>query len=215
MIVANSPLAPWYGQFLDLPVAVRRAAESPKAAAAVDQRRPDGRVLPAGRTGTQTRGARGGLADPRSGRAAGDIAAIGGMIVPALVYCAFSPAIRWRSGLGDPGGDRTSPSRSASWAARLGIQLALPGSPVSIAIFDDLGAIVIIALSRQDLSMLALGIRSRAAAAAAAETAAMDDLHPPTCWIGLLMWTALLKLAASTRRSPAWCWRSVRADARS
>ena len=195
MIVANSPLAPWYGQFIDLPVAVRIGP--------LEIAKPlllwinDGLMavffmlvgLELKREVLE-----GELADPRQ-VALPAIAAIGGMIVPALVYCAFNS--------GDPVALRgwaipaaTDIAFALGILALLGsrVPLALKVFLVSIAIFDDLGAIVIIALFyTQDLSMLALGISLACLPLLLLLNRCNVTTFTPYMLIGLLMWTALLK----------------------
>lgn len=134
------------------------------------------------------------LADPRQ-VALPAIAAIGGMIVPALVYCAFNS--------GDPVALRgwaipaaTDIAFALGILALLGsrVPLALKVFLVSIAIFDDLGAIVIIALFyTQDLSMLALGISLACLPLLLLLNRCNVTTFTPYMLIGLLMWTALLK----------------------
>ncbi len=111
------------------------------------------------------------------------IAALGGMIVPALVYLAFNaqdPVAR--EGWAIPA--------ATDIAFALGV-LALLGSRVptalkiflmALAIIDDLGAIVIIALFyTHDLSMLSLGVAAAAIAVLVApeseRRAAYRDLY--------------------------------------
>lgn len=195
MIVANSPLAPWYGQFLDLPVAVRIGP--------LEIAKPlllwinDGLMavffLLVGLE-LKREVLEGELADPRQ-VALPAIAAIGGMIVPALVYCAFNS--------GDPVALRgwaipaaTDIAFALGILALLGsrVPLALKVFLVSIAIFDDLGAIVIIALFyTQDLSMLALGISLACLPLLLLLNRCNVTTFTPYMLIGLLMWTALLK----------------------
>lgn len=195
MIVANSPLAPWYGQFIDLPVAVRIGP--------LEIAKPlllwinDGLMavffLLVGLE-LKREVLEGELADPRQ-VALPAIAAIGGMIVPALVYCAFNS--------GDPVALRgwaipaaTDIAFALGILALLGsrVPLALKVFLVSIAIFDDLGAIVIIALFyTQDLSMLALGISLACLPLLLLLNRCNVTTFTPYMLIGLLMWTALLK----------------------
>ena len=89
------------------------------------------------------------------------IAALGGMLVPALIYVAFN--------CGRPGGCAagrsrrrpTSPSRSACWrCSAAACRAALKVFLLALAIIDDLGAIVIIALFyTADLSLGLAGPR--------------------------------------------------------
>ncbi|MBV7405566.1 Na+/H+ antiporter NhaA [Enterobacter sp. ENT03] len=123
------------------------------------------------------------------------IAALGGMVFPALVYLLFNfhdPIAR--HGWAIP--------TATDIAFALGV-LALLGSriPVTLKIFlmalaiiDDLGAIVIIALFyTNELSMLSLGV----AAAAIAVLAVMNALNVRRTGlyilVGLVLWAAVLK----------------------
>ncbi|MFH8133332.1 Na+/H+ antiporter NhaA [Pantoea osteomyelitidis] len=123
------------------------------------------------------------------------IAALGGMLVPGLLFLLFN------------GGDAVTRSgwaipTATDIAFALGI-LALLGSRVppalkiflmALAIIDDLGAIVIIALFyTNDLSVLALGV----AAVAIAVLVLMNLLNVRNTGlyllVGLVLWTAVLK----------------------
>ena len=123
------------------------------------------------------------------------IAAVGGMAGPAAVYVAFN--------YGDPvalGGWAIPAATDIAFA--LGI-LALLGSrvPVSLKVFllalaiiDDLGAIIIIALFYTD------GLSTSALAVAAVALVALTVLNrrhvssmPPYIFVGLVLWVALLK----------------------
>ncbi len=123
------------------------------------------------------------------------IAALGGMLMPGLLFLAFNGAdAATRSGWAIP--------TATDIAFALGI-LALLGSRVppalkiflmALAIIDDLGAIVIIALFyTSELSMTALGV----AALAIVVLAAMNLLNIRNTGlyllVGLVLWTAVLK----------------------
>ena len=123
------------------------------------------------------------------------IAALGGMLMPGLLFLAFNGAdAATRSGWAIP--------TATDIAFALGI-LALLGSRVppalkiflmALAIIDDLGAIVIIALFyTSDLSMTALGV----AALAIVVLAAMNLLNVRNTGlyllVGMVLWTAVLK----------------------
>jgi len=123
------------------------------------------------------------------------IAALGGMIAPAIIFLLFNGAdAATRSGWAIP--------TATDIAFALGI-LALLGSRVppalkiflmALAIIDDLGAIVIIALFyTHHLSMASLGV----AAAAIAVLALMNLLNVRNTGlyllVGLVLWVAVLK----------------------
>ena len=123
------------------------------------------------------------------------IAAIGGMIVPALLFLAFA----WQ----DPvARDGWAIPAATDIAFALGV-LALLGSRVpvalkiflmALAIIDDLGAIVIIALFyTSDLSVLSLSV----AAVAIAVLALLNVFNVRRTGIyilvGMVLWTAVLK----------------------
>jgi len=123
------------------------------------------------------------------------IAALGGMVVPALVYLGFT----W----GDPAGMRGWAIPSATDIAfALGV-LALAGrrAPPSLRIFllalaiiDDLGAIVIIALAyTDDLSGLSLALAAVALAGLAALNRAGVTRTAPYVVLGVLLWLFVLK----------------------
>ncbi|WP_413203716.1 Na+/H+ antiporter NhaA [Rhodospirillum sp. A1_3_36] len=123
------------------------------------------------------------------------IAAVGGMAAPALVYLAIA------------GGD---PLTARGWAIpaatdiafALGV-LALLGSRIplalkvfltAVAIFDDLGAIIIIALFYTDgLSLPALGIAAVAIVALFALNRGGVRSTAPYLVVGLILWIAVLK----------------------
>lgn len=123
------------------------------------------------------------------------VAAIGGMVVPALVYLAFN---------------FQDPIASSGWAIpaatdiafALGV-LALLGSRVpaslkiflmALAIIDDLGAIVIIALFyTHDLSLLSLAIAAAAIAVLAILNLSGVRRTGLYILVGVILWTAVLK----------------------
>lgn len=123
------------------------------------------------------------------------LAAIGGMIVPALIYAAFNYG---------------NPEQLAGWAIpaatdiafALGV-LSLLGNRVpnalkvflvSIAIFDDLGAIVIIALFyTSDLSLFSLAVATVCFPFLFLLNRMNVVRLTPYLLIGLVMWAALLK----------------------
>lgn len=123
------------------------------------------------------------------------IAAIGGMVVPALIYLAFNyqdPVAR--DGWAIPAA--TDIAFALGVLALLGnrVPMALKIFLMALAIIDDLGAIVIIALFyTSELSMLSLGV----AAAAIAALALLNIFNVRRIGIyvlvGMVLWTAVLK----------------------
>jgi NhaA family Na+:H+ antiporter len=123
------------------------------------------------------------------------IAALGGMLVPALIYLAIAG--------GDPAAARGWAIPAATDIAfALGV-LALLGSRVptalkvfllALAILDDLGAIVIIALFyTEDLSIASLAIGAVGAAVLIAMNRFGVRRAAPYVLIGLVMWVCVLK----------------------
>ena len=123
------------------------------------------------------------------------IAAIGGMVVPALIYLAFNyqdPVAR--HGWAIPAA--TDIAFALGVLALLGnrVPMALKIFLMALAIIDDLGAIVIIALFyTSELSVLSLGV----AAAAIAVLAILNICNVRRVGIyvlvGVILWTAVLK----------------------
>jgi len=121
-------------------------------------------------------------------------AAIGGMLVPALLFILINPDLPAKAGWGIP--------MATDIAFALGV-IALLGNriPRSLAIFltalaivDDLGAVVVIALFYTgDISMTALGFSGLCFAILVA--ANRLDVQQPNFYtlVGLLLWLALLQ----------------------
>lgn len=195
MVAANSPLAALYRYFVELPVQVRVGP--------LEIAKPlllwvnDGlmavffflvglelkRELLVGELAEKSR-----IALPALG-------ATGGMIFPALIYA----AINW----GDPVAMRGWAIPTATDIAfALGV-LSLLGSRVpnslkvlltSLAIFDDLGAIIIIAIFYTDnISMAALGFSACCMLLLLTMNRRGQEAISPYIFIGVLMWISLLK----------------------
>lgn len=134
------------------------------------------------------------LASPRQASLPG-FAALGGMLVPALAYAAFN---------------RADPAALRGWAipaatdiafalgvlSLLGrrVPIALKALLLSIAIFDDLGAIVVIALFyTAKLSLPALGVAAGLVALLAALNRAGERRPLVYVLVGIPLWVAVLK----------------------
>jgi Na+:H+ antiporter, NhaA family len=123
------------------------------------------------------------------------VAAIGGMIVPAVLYLAFN----W----GDPATRKGWAIPAATDIAFAVAVLALVGrrAPASLRVFllalailDDLGAIIIIALFyTTNLSTLALGLAGAGVAALAILNRMSVTRLAPYVLIGILLWVFVLK----------------------
>ena len=123
------------------------------------------------------------------------LAALGGMVVPGAIYA----AINW----GDPVALRGWAIPTATDIAFAVGVLALLGSRVpaglkvfllTLAILDDLGAIVVIALFYTDhLSLASLGVAAVALAVLAVFNRRGIAAVPPYLFVGAIMWAAVLK----------------------
>ena len=123
------------------------------------------------------------------------LAAAGGMLVPALVFVALNA--------GDPQVLRGWAIPAATDIAFVVGVLALLGARVppglkvfllALAVIDDLGAILVIALFYSaDLSIASLAIAAGAAAALAALNVAGVTRLLPYVLVGIVMWVAVLK----------------------
>jgi len=123
------------------------------------------------------------------------IAAIGGMVVPALIYLAFN----WQDPVARHG---WAIPAATDIAFALGV-LALLGNRVpmalkiflmALAIIDDLGAIIIIALFyTSELSVLSLGVAAAAIAALALLNICNVRRIGIYVLVGMVLWTAVLK----------------------
>ncbi|MCI4662220.1 MAG: Na+/H+ antiporter NhaA [Neomegalonema sp.] len=123
------------------------------------------------------------------------IAAIGGMIGPALVYTAFNAgdALAMR-GWAVP--TATDIAFALGILALLGprVPLALKVFLLAVAIIDDLGAIIIIALFyTENLSPAALGIGVIGVAALAGLNYAKVTRTAPYVLIGIIVWVCVLR----------------------
>lgn len=195
MILANSPLAHWYSMLLDVPVVV--AVGSFEIAKPLLLWINDGLMaLFFFLVGLELKREflEGDLSKPGQVTLPA-IAAIGGMVVPALFYIAFN---------------YDNPNALKGWAIptatdiafALGI-LAIIGSKVplqlkvfltSLAIFDDLGAIIIIALFyTEQLSMLSLIVAASMITILFILNRKNVTSTAPYIFIGIVLWVAVLK----------------------
>jgi len=122
------------------------------------------------------------------------IAAVGGMVVPALVYFAFNPGGDAAAGWGIP--MATDIAFAVGVMVLLGTRIpkTLLMFLVALAIVDDLGGVMVIALFyTEDISYLALGIAGLFFALLILLNRA-GVRHPlPYFLFGLLLWLAMLK----------------------
>jgi len=195
MVAANSPLSIYYNSLIDLPVAV--SIGSFEIAKPLLLWVNDGLMavfffligLELKRELVE-----GELADP-SAIVLPAIGALGGMVAPALLYVYFnSDDVVAMKGWAIPAA--TDIAFSLGILALLGarVPIALKIFLVSLAIFDDIGAIVIIALFyTDDLSVTALLI----AAICTSILFVLNRKHvvslTPYIFVGLIMWVAVLK----------------------
>ncbi len=195
MIIANSPWVSWYNLLLDVPVVV--AVGSFEIAKPLLLWINDGLMaLFFFLVGLELKREflEGDLSEPGQVTLPA-IGAIGGMAMPAMIYVAFN---------------YDNPSALNGWAIptatdiafALGI-LAIIGSKVplqlkvfltSLAIFDDLGAIVIIALFyTEQLSMLSLVVAASMITILLVLNKKNVTSTSPYIFIGIVLWAAVLK----------------------
>lgn len=195
MIFANSPLVTWYNLLLDVPVVV--AVGSFEIAKPLLLWINDGLMaLFFFLVGLELKREfiEGDLSKPGQVTLPA-IGAVGGMMIPALIYAAFN---------------YDNPQAISGWAIptatdiafALGI-LAIIGSKVplqlkvfltSLAIFDDLGAIIIIALFyTEQLSMLSLIVAASMLTILFALNKQNVTSTSPYIFVGLILWVAVLK----------------------
>ena len=123
------------------------------------------------------------------------LAALGGMLVPALIYLAFNsqdPVAR--EGWAIPAA--TDIAFALGVLALLGnrVPAALKIFLMALAIIDDLGAIIIIALFyTSDLSLLSLGVAAAAIAVLVLLNACNVRRTGVYILVGAILWTAVLK----------------------
>ncbi|WP_076421030.1 Na+/H+ antiporter NhaA [Colwellia sp. UCD-KL20] len=195
MILANSPWASYYDLFLDVPVVV--AVGSFEIAKPLLLWINDGLMaLFFFLVGLELKREfiEGNLSEP-SQIALPAIAAIGGMVIPALIYVAFN--------YNDPAAiNGWAIPTATDIAFALGI-LAIIGSKVplqlkvfltSLAIFDDLGAIIVIALFyTEQLSVLSLVVSAVVLSLLFGLNKKGVTSTSPYIFLGIVLWVAVLK----------------------
>lgn len=195
MLVANSPLAGLYGALIDLPVEIRIGdfgIAKPLLLWINDGLMAVFFLL----VGLELKRefVAGQLADKRQIVLPG-FGAVGGMLAPALIYAWFNQddAVALQ-GWAIPAA--TDIAFALAVLALLGdrVPLSLRIFLVSIAIFDDVGAIVIIALFyTSDLSLAALAVVAACMPVLSLLNRRGVTEHAPYLFVGAIMWVALLK----------------------
>jgi Na+:H+ antiporter, NhaA family len=195
LILANSPLGPLYTRFLDIPLGIQAGSlliKKPLLLWINDGLMAVFFML----VGLEVKRefAEGGLSD-RSKAVLPVIAAVGGMVAPALIYT----AINWGNAEALRG---WAIPTATDIAFALGV-LSLLGSRVppslrlfllAVAIIDDLGAIVIIALFyTAELSWTALALAGVGVAGLATLNLAGIARRAPYILVGVCLWVCVLK----------------------
>lgn len=121
------------------------------------------------------------------------VAAVGGMIVPALLYTAINHDTAGAAGWGIPMATDIAFAISALVVLGARVPKALVIFLVTLAIVDDLGAVAVIALCYTDaIATLPLAIAVAALACAAALNLAGVHRPIPYAIAGVVMWAAML-----------------------
>ena len=196
LIASNSGLAGLYDLFLDLPVELRvGAAADRQAAAALDQRRADGDLLPAGRAGDQARAGGGRAVEPAARPLLPAIARRRRQCVPALIYVRSTGrrAVRLH-GWAIPAA--TDIAFAVGVLSLLGarVPIGLKVFLLALAIFDDLGAIVVIAIFyTANLSAISLVLAGRVLLVMFALNRLGVTRIAPYALLGIVLWVCVLK----------------------
>ncbi len=135
-------------------------------------------------------------------------AAIGGMVVPALIYSLLIPSGQWSRGWGVPMATDTAFAVALIVMMGRRVPVELRIFLTAAAIVDDIGAIVVVALFYSGaLNFLYLGgAAARRRRARAAQSGARSIVSRRIwCW-AWCCGSSFMK-AACTRRSPVWCSR--------
>jgi NhaA family Na+:H+ antiporter len=122
------------------------------------------------------------------------IAALGGMVLPALIYMGFNPSGHTFDGWGIP--MATDIAFALGVMALLGkrVPTALLGFLVALAIVDDLGAVLVIAIFyTEQLNFMALAIAAVIIALLASLNLGGIRKPLPYVLLGVLLWLAVLK----------------------
>ena len=163
------------------------------------QRRAHGAVLPGGRPGDQAGAHDRRAARLASGGACRSIAAVGGMVVPALIYLAINAGGAGARRVGDPDGHRHR-VRAGRPGARPRVRAAgLRPFLLTLAIVDDIGAIVVIAVFYSggiEWSPLALAAVALLLIAGVAAIAGPRAARCTSC-SGTLFWFAILRVGGA------------------
>ncbi|MDH4048909.1 MAG: Na+/H+ antiporter NhaA [Gammaproteobacteria bacterium] len=195
MIVANSPLQVWYALLLDVPVEVRVGAlyiakplilwindglmavffffvglELKREILEGELSRPANVLLPA-------------------------IGAIGGVVVPVGIYIAMNhDDVSAMNGWAIPAATDIAFALGILMLLGNRVPISLKVFLVSIAIFDDLAAVLIIAFFyTSELSVMALSIAAACLIVLGVFATRGVSALSPYIWVGLIMWVAVLK----------------------
>jgi NhaA family Na+:H+ antiporter len=121
-------------------------------------------------------------------------AAIGGMLVPALIYLALNPGGSTSRGWGIPMATDIAFALGILALVGRGAPLGLKVFLTAVAIIDDIGAVLVIALFyTSKLSLTALGVAGVALVALAILNRFGTRSTLPYALLGLILWLAVLK----------------------
>ena len=122
------------------------------------------------------------------------LAAIGGMVFPALIYTSLNYGTAGSAGWGIPMATDTAFAISALVLLGKRVPTALVTFLVALAIVDDLGAVIVIALFYTDtINMMALGLAGLMFAVMLAFNRFGIHMILPYFVVGLLMWFFMLE----------------------
>lgn len=122
------------------------------------------------------------------------VAALGGMVAPALIYLAFNPEGPARAGWGVPMATDIAFALGCLSLVRRRVPTSVFVFLTALAIFDDLGAIVVIAVFYGgDISLLFLGLSGLCTLGLLLLARARIQALWPYLLVGLLLWFAVLR----------------------